>query len=171
MGSGMVFGAIGFLLISQLSTDVNLPLLFSGLFLLGWGIGSVQALASTMVVATAPPEKAGSASGLFESSTEFGQALGAAILGSIGVAVYRSTLAAQLPPGVPPEDAAVAHETLGGALSVAAELPQAVGAALASVARDAYVDGMQIAAFAGAVIMLVMGILAFIKLREAQNPS
>ncbi|MFF4622922.1 MFS transporter [Nonomuraea jabiensis] len=171
MGSGMVFGAIGFLLISQLSTDVNLPLLFSGLFLLGWGIGSVQALASTMVVATAPPEKAGSASGLFESSTEFGQALGAAILGSIGVAVYRGTLAAQLPPGVPPEDAAVAHETLGGALSVAAELPQAVGAALASVARDAYVDGMQIAAFAGAGIMLVMGILAFIKLREAQNPS
>ncbi|MGN9842693.1 MFS transporter [Nonomuraea sp. H19] len=171
MGSGMVLGAIGFLLISQLGTDVNLPLLFGGLFLLGWGIGSVQALASTMVVATAPPEKAGSASGLFESSTEFGQALGAAILGSIGVAVYRSTLAGQLPPGVPPDDAAVAHETLGGALAVAGELPQAVGSALAAVARGAYVSGMQTAAFAGAVIMLVMGILAFIKLREAQYPS
>ncbi|MER6947353.1 MFS transporter [Nonomuraea sp. NPDC000554] len=171
MGSGMVFGAVGFLLISQLSTDVNLPLLFSGLFLLGWGIGSVQALASTMVVATAPPEKAGSASGLFESSTEFGQALGAAILGSIGVAVYRSTLAADLPNDVPPEAAVVAHETLGGALSVAGELPQAMGTALAAVAREAYVDGMQIAALAGAVIMLIMGILAFLNIREVQKAS
>nr|BAV56014.1 MFS transporter [Actinomadura fulva subsp. indica] len=171
MGSGMVFGAVGFLLISQLSTDVNLPLLFSGLFLLGWGIGSVQALASTMVVATAPPEKAGSASGLFESSTEFGQALGAAILGSIGVAVYRSSLAADLPHEVPPEAAVVAHETLGGALSVADELPQAMGTALAAVAREAYVDGMQIAALAGAVIMLIMGILAFLNIREAQKAS
>ncbi|WP_431925862.1 MFS transporter [Nonomuraea jabiensis] len=171
MGSGMVFGAVGFLLISQLGTDVNLPLLFGGLFLLGWGIGSVQALASSMVVATAPPEKAGSASGLFESSTEFGQALGAAILGSIGVAVYRSTLAGDLPPEVPREAAALANETIGGAMSVAGELPQAVGTALAAVAREAYVDGMQVASLAGAGIMLIMGILAFINLRGAENPS
>ncbi|MEU6721387.1 MFS transporter [Nonomuraea sp. NPDC046802] len=168
MGAGMVFGAGGFLLIALLGTEANLPLLFGGLFVLGWGIGSVQALASTMVVSTAPPEKAGSASGLFESATEFGQALGAAILGSIGVAVYRATLAGALPPEVPGEAAAVAHETLGGALAVAGELPQAAGAALESAARAAYVEGMQVAALSGAAVMLVMGILAFVHIREAQ---
>ncbi|GAA3688016.1 MFS transporter [Nonomuraea antimicrobica] len=168
MGYGMLSGTAGFLLISQLDADVNLPLLFGGLFLLGWGIGSVQALASAMVVATAPPAKAGSASGLFESATEFGQAFGAAILGSIGVAVYRATLAGEMPTGVPREVAEVADETLGGALAAAGELPDAVGRALAAAASGAYVDGMQIAAYAGAGIMLIMAVLAFGYLRTAR---
>lgn len=153
MGPGMVCGAAGFLLIAGLGAEADLPLLFGGQILLGWGIGSVQALASGLVVSTAPPEKAGSASGLFESATEFGQALGAAVLGSIGMAVYRAALAASMPPEVPAERAAVATETLGGALALDA------GTALAAAARAAYVDGMRTAALAGAVVMLTMGVL------------
>ncbi|GAA1071080.1 MFS transporter [Nocardiopsis composta] len=168
IGSGMLLGAAGFVLIARLDTAVDLPLLFAGLLLLGWGIGSVQALASNMVVSSAPPEKAGSASGLFESATEFGQALGAAVLGSIGVAVFRSALAGGLPAGLSAEQGAAASETLGGALAVAAELAGGTGAALAEAARSAYVGGMQTAAWAGAAIMLVMGVLAFINLRHAR---
>ncbi|MFC4563764.1 MFS transporter [Nocardiopsis mangrovi] len=168
MGFGMISGAVGFGVISLLGTTANLPLLFLGLFLLGWGIGSVNALASNLVVAAAPPEKAGSASGLFESSTEFGQALGAAILGSIGVAVFRLTLAGDLPSGLTGEQADAANETLGGALAIAADLPGPIGGALATAAREAYVGGMQTAAIAGAVVMVIMGVLAFIHLRNAR---
>ncbi|WP_157245175.1 MFS transporter [Nonomuraea typhae] len=164
MGSGMILGAGGFLLIARLDGQSGLPLLFGALFLLGWGIGAVQALASTRVLAAAPPEKAGAASGLFESATEFGQALGAAVLGSVGMAVYRSSLAATVPPGVPERSAAVAGETLGGALAVAGELAGDVGTALAAAARAAYVDGMQTAAYAGAATMLIMG-LAVLRVR------
>ncbi|GAB3443179.1 MFS transporter [Streptomonospora sediminis] len=171
MGFGMVCGAVGFVLVSQLGTASNIPLLFGGLLLLGWGIGSVQALASNMVVASAPPEKAGSASGLFESSTEFGQALGAAVLGSIGVAVYRATLIGDMPDGVPDTAADAASETVGGAMAAAAELNTAVGEALAAAARTAYVSGMQAAAVAGAVVMLLTGLLAFINLRNARIES
>jgi MFS transporter, DHA2 family, multidrug resistance protein len=169
MGSGMIFSAVGLLMIAQLGTEPTLVIFFGGMFLLGWGIGSVQALASSLVVSTAPPEKAGAASGLFESSTEFGQALGAAVLGSIGMAVYRSTLAGNMPPGVPVADVSVVDETLGGALAVADKLTGEVGTALAAVARGAYVGGMQTAAYAGAGIMLVMGIIAFISLRSMQK--
>ncbi|MFI6290187.1 MFS transporter [Nonomuraea sp. NPDC050790] len=168
MGAGMLCGAAGFLLIARLGTQADLPLLFGGQILLGWGIGSVQALASGLVVSTAPPEKAGSASGLFESATEFGQALGAAVLGSIGMAVYRAGLAASMPEQVPPERAALAGETLGGALATAADLASAAGTALAAAARAAYVDGMRTAALAGAVVMLAMGILVLRAHRSGQ---
>ncbi|WP_017596627.1 MFS transporter [Nocardiopsis potens] len=168
IGSGMLLGAAGFVLVARLGTAADLPLLFAGLLLLGWGIGSVQALASNTVVSSAPPEKAGSASGLFESATEFGQALGAAVLGSIGVAVFRSALADGMPAGLPAEQGAAASETLGGALAVAGELAGGTGAALAEAARSAYVAGMQTAAWSGAVIMLVMGVLAFINLRRVR---
>ena len=43
-----------------------------------------------------------------ETSSELGGALGIAVLGSIGVAVYRSMMADGVPIGVPPEATAVA---------------------------------------------------------------
>src|SRR5690606_37719150 len=61
-----------------------------------------------------------------------------------------------------------ASETLGGPLAVAAELAGGTGAALAEAARSAYVGGMQTAAWAGAAVMLGMGVLALINLRHAR---
>ncbi|CAM5627944.1 hypothetical protein SVIOM342S_00395 [Streptomyces violaceorubidus] len=70
-----------------------------------------------------------------------------AALGSIGTALYRH--------GVPSDAPAPAEETLGGALAVAAELPgRAAGDALATAAREAFTDGMQGAAIAGALLLL-----------------
>lgn len=65
-----------------------------------------------------------------ETGSEFGGALGMALLGSIGTAVYRHEMPASAP------DAA--RETLGGALAVADRVP-----GLATVAREAFTSGMQ----------------------------
>jgi DHA2 family multidrug resistance protein-like MFS transporter len=54
-------------------------------------------------------------------------ALGIAILGSIGTAVYRRELADTVPTGVPPQIADAARETLGGALAVSERLPDRAG--------------------------------------------
>ena len=62
---------------------------------------------------------------------------GIAILGSIGTAVYRLHVANAVPDGVPPEAAAAARATLGGAAAVAGRLPDHVGAEL-EVARQAF---------------------------------
>ncbi|MFI6457175.1 MFS transporter [Streptosporangium amethystogenes] len=167
MGGGMALAAGGFLVMSQIEADSGRWLLVSGLFLLGAGIGAVQALASDMIVAVAPPERAGSASAVMEASTELGGALGIAILGSIGVAVYSEKFAS-LAPALPVEDAEVARETLGGALGVAARLPEPAGAALLDVARSAFTSGMHVAALLGATIMALTAVLATVLLRSVR---
>ena len=77
------------------------------------------ALTTELIVGSAPPERAGAASGISETGAELGGALGISILGSIGVAIYRGDMADGLPAGVPAEAADVARDTLGGAVGVA----------------------------------------------------
>ncbi len=55
------------------------------------GLGFVPVILTTtgLIVGTAPPERAGSASAISETSAEFGGALGVAVLGSLGTLFYR----------------------------------------------------------------------------------
>jgi DHA2 family multidrug resistance protein-like MFS transporter len=62
----------------------------------------VAALTTDMVVGSAPPERAGAAAGISETSFELGAALGIAVLGSLVTTVYQAGLGgatAGLPPG------------------------------------------------------------------------
>ncbi|MEU8207092.1 MFS transporter [Streptosporangium sp. NPDC049046] len=167
MGGGMALAAGGFVVMSLIDVDSERWFLVSGLLLLGSGIGAVQAVASDMIVAAAPPERAGSASAVMEAATELGGALGIAILGSVGLSVYGERFVASAP-ALPPEDAEAARETLGGALGVAARLPEQTGAALLDAARSAFTGGMQVAAVLGAVIMALTAVLATILLRSVR---
>jgi MFS transporter, DHA2 family, multidrug resistance protein len=99
----------------------------------------VVTLATDMIVGSAPPEQAGAASGISETSAEFGGALGIAVLGSIGTAVYRNQVAARLPADVPPAATTATRETLGGAVAAAAQLPEPLAATLLGAAREAFV--------------------------------
>lgn len=69
---------------------------------------------------------------MLESGQELGGALGMAILGSVGAAVYSRDMAEALPACVPHADAV--RETLGGATSVAARLPATTADAVLSAA-------------------------------------
>jgi DHA2 family multidrug resistance protein-like MFS transporter len=101
-----------------------------------------------------------------ETGSEVGGALGLSLLGTIGLAIYRSQMTTDLPAGVPDADAATARDTLGAALEVAAALPAEVGAAVARVAQDAFVDGMQVAAFISVALSVVVAVVAFLGLRH-----
>jgi DHA2 family multidrug resistance protein-like MFS transporter len=115
-------------------------------------------------VGSAPPEQAGAATGISETSGELGGALGIAILGSLGVAVYRSRLADSLPTDVPAEVADAALDTLGGALEVAQSLPDAVAAALVDLAQTAFVDAIHVVAAVSAVGAVATAIVAAVAL-------
>ena len=65
------------------------------------GLAPVITLATELIVGSAPPEQAGAATGMSETSGELGGALGIAILGSIGTAVYRTEVADVAPAGHP----------------------------------------------------------------------
>jgi DHA2 family multidrug resistance protein-like MFS transporter len=122
-------------------------------------------LTTDIVLSAAPPERAGAASALSETSSEFGGALGIAVLGSIVTAIYRGKVAAALPAGIPAEAAEVARSTIGGAVSVSGQLPGALGADLLGSARDAFAQAFGTTAAISAAIAMGVAILAATLLR------
>ena len=123
-------------------------------------------MATDLIVATAPPERAGIASGLSETSTELGGALGIALLGSLVTAIYRGRMAYTLPPGVPSAVAETARDTLGGAAELARSLPAPAGAALLDAARAAFTEAVVFTAAASAALAAAAAILTATLLRE-----
>jgi DHA2 family multidrug resistance protein-like MFS transporter len=126
----------------------------------------VLSLTTELIVGSAPPEQAGAASGISETGAELGGALGIAILGSIGVAVYRSQIADALPSVVPSAAAAAARDTLGAAVGVASDLPSRAGATLLDVAREAFVQGMHLTSAIAAVVAIGIAVVAVVTLRN-----
>ncbi|MFD7818951.1 MFS transporter [Streptomyces sp. NPDC059785] len=159
VAAGFAVAAAGYGLLALAGTD-SLWLVLAGAGVLASGIVTVMSQMTDLGLSSAPVEKAGAASSLLETGQEFGGALGMAALGSIGTAVYRH----DIPAGAP--DAA--HETLGGALAVAGQLPGRAGDALAAAAREAFTSGMQAAAVAGALILVAAGVLAALTLRSVR---
>src|SRR4029079_14240335 len=108
-------------------------------------------------------------------SGELGGALGIAILGSIGTAIYRAEVAHALPPGLPGGVADAARDTLGGALTVAGGLPNELAAQVVGAAQVAFVDALHLVAAVAAVGALGTAIMAAIALRKvparSQPPS
>jgi DHA2 family multidrug resistance protein-like MFS transporter len=117
--------------------------------ILSLGRAPLFTLAADLALGSAPPERAGAASGISETSSELGGALGLAILGTVGTAVYRSETTDAFPGGVD----GTASDTLAGAVAVADRLPQALAAEVLEPAREAFVQGLQVAAtLSGALV-------------------
>ncbi|WP_279583077.1 MFS transporter [Fodinicola feengrottensis] len=122
---------------------------------LGLGAGVSTTVTADLILSSVRKEKAGAASAVSEMAYELGTALGIALLGTILTAVYRAQIV--VPAGADP---ITAGDSVGGALSEAAHLPAAMGAALAASARTAFVSGLQLAAGFGAVLLLVAAVAA-----------
>src|SRR5262249_27257522 len=104
-------------------------------------------------------------------SSEFGGALGIALLGSAATAFYRSELSRTLPGGVPQHVAEVAKDTLGGALSVAGLLPDAADEALIGAARAAVTGAAALAFPFCAIISLATAVAAIAVLRQQRDAT
>lgn len=87
-------------------------------------VGFVPVVLTTtgLIVGTAPPERAGSASAISETSAEFGGALGVALLGSIGTFIYRSIMAGVDLSGLTPDQVTAASSSLASAVDMAKSL-------------------------------------------------
>jgi DHA2 family multidrug resistance protein-like MFS transporter len=165
VAGGLALAAIGIGLITQVGFD-SLALIVAGNILMSIGFGFTFTLTVDLVVAAAPPERAGAASAIAETGAELGGALGLAVLGSLGMAVYRSQVMAAMPAAVPPEAIEAAQETLAGALAVAGQLPGEVGAALLDAARQAFIQGLQLNAVIGVVGFVFLAVLTATMLRH-----
>jgi DHA2 family multidrug resistance protein-like MFS transporter len=166
IGSGLALAGVGLAILTQVGGADGLAIIVASSVVISLGFGPVFGLTTELIVGSAPPERAGAASGISETASELGGALGIAILGSIGVAIYRGGIGGALPAGVPTTAAAAARDTLGGAIGIAQQLPSQVGDALMQVARGAFVQGMQVAAGISLIVAIGVAILALVMLRH-----
>jgi MFS transporter, DHA2 family, multidrug resistance protein len=145
IAGGLMVGAAGLALVAQV--DGDLAPLVAGSLVVALGLGPVATLATDLAVGLAPPERAGAAAAVSETSSELGGALGIAILGSIAAAVYR----AGAPEG--------ARDTIGGAVATA-------DPAVADAACEAFTQGMQVAASIAAAVLVAAAVVVLAMFRR-----
>ncbi|MDQ1127496.1 DHA2 family multidrug resistance protein-like MFS transporter [Microbacterium sp. SORGH_AS 505] len=152
-----------------LSTDAAaLGTLIAAFGLLGLGIGAAETVSNELILATAPPAKAGAASAVSETAYELGAVLGTAVLGGILTALYRSGI--RLPEGVPADAADAARQTLGGAVTVAEGLPAGLGQRVLDAAASAFDSGVGVTSIIGAVLVVCAAVIAATTLKGTRTP-
>jgi DHA2 family multidrug resistance protein-like MFS transporter len=135
------------------------------------GVAPVFTLTTDLIIGTAPPERAGAASALSETSAELGGALGIALFGSIGVAIYRHGIADGIPSTLSRADAAAALSTLGGALASAERLSPQEGAVLIEAGRSAFLSALQLCAGISAAGLLALAVFVLATMRHVKRPG
>ncbi len=163
IAGGLVVCVVGLLIVTQTGSTGGLGVLIAGLVVTSFGMGLPMGLTMNLMMAATPPERAGSAASLNETSGEGGIALGIAILGSLGTLAYRQTL--ELPAGLPDGVADQATQSVTGAVVAAGQLAGPLGEDLATVAKAAFASGLHLVAGVGAVIFLGCAVMAAIRLR------
>ena len=148
---GLLVAAAGLLLLTRVGAESGLAALVLGWTVFSFGLSVVFTLAADLMVTGAPPERAGAASAVAETSSELGGALGIAVLGAIGAAVYRSQL---------PADGHVA-DTIGAAVLG--------GGGAGEAARAAFAQGLHVAAVLSAVLAVLAAAALFGLRRQEGN--
>ena len=166
IGFGLFGAAAAFAWFTQVEANSGPLVLIIGFAIIGLCEGPLLSLGTNLVVSAAPPEQAGSSSSMAQTANEAGAALGVAIMGSIGAAVYRAQIAYTMPAGVPADDATAAHENVASAGAVASHLPEQVGSALLSAAREAFNRGLTVFAAISTGILIIAALFIITMLKH-----
>jgi DHA2 family multidrug resistance protein-like MFS transporter len=135
ISTGLAIIAGGFVMLSRLTPGTEYIYVAAALAVLGAGMSMTAAPGTGEIMSAVPMSKAGVGSAVNDTTRELGGALGIAILGSIANSAYRASVnLAGL--ALPATAHAAAHESVGGALGVAASAPD--GAIVKARAADAF---------------------------------
>ena len=171
MGIGLLIAGIGFGMLVTLNVDTDIIFLVTAVFIYCLGLAPVFTLTTDLIVGSAQPERAGAASAISETASEFGGALGIAIVGSIGTLIYRTRMEMSMPEGTPNNIASAAKDTLGAASAEADHLSPELGIALLTAAKNAFISGMKIAALICTILSLLMAIICLVRLQRVSQQS
>ncbi|HZG04301.1 MAG TPA: MFS transporter [Streptomyces sp.] len=170
IGASLSLAAVGFAMLVWNGPD-DLWLLLAGYVVIALGLSPMITLCTDLVISTAPAERAGAASAMSETAGEMGVALGVAILGSVGTAVYRLQVSDRLPEGLPPDAEAAARNTVSAARAAAEDLADPLGSELLSAVREAFSHGLNVTAALAAVLVAVAAARAALRLRSLPAPA
>jgi DHA2 family multidrug resistance protein-like MFS transporter len=163
IAAGLAMSAVGHALLATAGETAFFQII-TGFTLAYGGGGPLIALGTDLVLGSAPPEQAGAASSMSETSTELGVALGVALLGSAGLAMYRSglTMAADVPDAV----RTAAQEGLANVLAVTSADGNAAGVAeLLRSAQAAFTNGLNLVGVVSLVLSLLLIAICLVAVR------
>lgn len=136
------FMGVGLLLLLATTTEHGVAAFIASTIIAGVGYGLSFSLVADYAVAAVPPERAGSAASLAETSNELGNALGISLLGSLAAVCFRL---------FGPDVAGTLDETL--------DTP-GLSPAVVAKAEDAFLSGLHVAVGVASLLCLALGVLA-----------
>jgi DHA2 family multidrug resistance protein-like MFS transporter len=166
LAPSLALAALGLIVLTWTTPTSGLAEVVVGSVLISLALSPVFNLTTELIVGSAPPERAGVVSGISETGAELGGAVGIAVLGSIGTAVYRAGVADGLPTGVSAEAVGAIRDTLGAAIEVTQGLPPALVGTVLEVAKSAFVDALHLTAIVAAAIAIVAAVVVGAVLRS-----
>ncbi len=159
--AGMTAIAAGFAALSRVSVTGDYSSALAGLFLLGVGTGLALAPSTESVMGSLPLERSGVGSATNGAALQLGGALGVGVLGSLLASRYQGMLRPVLVhQAIPHWVVDLIQRSLGGALAIAARVGGDRGNALAEIARQAFVSGMDLAMLVGACVVAIGALVA-----------
>jgi EmrB/QacA subfamily drug resistance transporter len=163
MAAGLAVAAAGMATATALDTDSPLWVFLVAVALLGIGVGSTTAPATDLIVGAVPRTMAGVGSAINDTTRELGGTLGVAVLGSVAVSVYRRRLEAGAD-GLSAPAVAAARESPAAAAAPGLDPQQAER--LLTVTQAAFVDGLDIVAVVGAIVLAAAALLVALTTRR-----
>ena len=142
--------------------------------LIGLGMGSVVAPATTRILAALPPHRAGAGSAVQNTMRQVGGALGVAILGSVLSTVYGNQVLAAV--GVLPPSASAASDSVGSTYDVVdragtADTVRRAGCALIDAANAAFIDAMNVVTIIVIAVLVTAAAVVFFFLPRHADPA
>ena len=157
---GFLVTAVGYGILTQVSATGDFWIVITGMVVFCSGIAPMGTLTTDLVMSDVPPERAGAASGISETSFEFGAALGVAVLGSIMSAVYRAHLGPETL-SLSVAEMSIVRETLGAAVAFAESVQGDMREAVFIAAREAFTRSMHVASMVNAALGLLAATVCF----------
>ena len=158
MVAGLAVAAAGFGLLSLSTPDTMYPQVAISLVLVALGVGLLMPPATSALVSSLPPAKAGVGSAVNDATREVGGALGIAVIGALVSVAYRASVGDALD-GADPEIAEAGRDSIGSLLSVTADLDEATRQPLVDAAATAFTDGATLGMGVAAAILAVTAVL------------
>ena len=156
------------------TTSVSYGIIAAQMVLYGLGMGSPPRRPPSRSWAPSPADQAGVGSAVNDTTRLLGGTLGVAVIGSVYASLYGTRLSAQLPAALPGRLAAVAHQSVGAALSVAGQLgaagQRAAGGLVRDAATNAFLHGLTVGCLVAGGVAAGGAILAAVFLPAAADP-
>ncbi|MDP1820794.1 MAG: MFS transporter [Acidimicrobiales bacterium] len=157
LGLGSV--SLGLLLFARMGVDTAIWWMYGPILALAVGMALTMTPLTTLIMSAVPLGKAGVGSAMNDTTRELGGALGVAVLGSLLTSTYAGSIGDSLG-GLSGSDRTLAESGMVGAFRVAEGLGGS-GQELVRTAKEAFVDGIQVASVAGAVVVAIAAVAAW----------